>query len=355
MQHIFDIHDYDENFLDQFTSQTIPIYDLWSIRPLQNEQKEIISGNSAEVTKFRNFIIDHSNRDFPHPLVIVIGNSEKSNPNNILNTTKRYFKIKFDKYKGTDLGSPLLYGNAQPYPTGSEQMLPLSFQSYGQRLPGNPAGFGGISYTEIQGIIDRNVTDATRSIKAEYEENSAKREAESIRRIAELEMKMELYKLELRAREVEEKEKRLQNEMDEFEDRKEKGLGTVREYTKTIAGGLLEVGKSVLGLDESGKFSGKEKKERTEKSKDSEDKNLKGSRTCEDSGFEEKKEKKAEENGDAFSDLLGVIKGLNEEQKMQLMDVLIPEEAEQHLSGDENNKQSNNKENNEDIQSDHND
>ena len=97
MQHIFDIHDYDESFLEQFTSQSIPIYSLWSIRPLQNEQRELISGTSEDIDKFRDFINDHASKEYPHPLVIVIGNAEKSNPTNMSNTSKHYFKIKFEK------------------------------------------------------------------------------------------------------------------------------------------------------------------------------------------------------------------------------------------------------------------
>jgi len=98
MQNIFDIHDYDEGFLERFTSQTIPIYDLWSVRPLQNEQKELISGGSDDADKFRDFIIDHSNQEFPHPLVIVIGNAEKTNTDRMSNTSKKYFKLKFEKF-----------------------------------------------------------------------------------------------------------------------------------------------------------------------------------------------------------------------------------------------------------------
>jgi hypothetical protein len=282
MQHIFDIHDYDEHFLEQFTSCMIPIYDLWSIRPLQNEMKELISGTSAEIDKFRSFIIDHTNKEYPHPLIIVIGNAEKSNPKNMTNTSKKYFKIKFEKFKGNDLGSPLGMGFPQPYPTGNEQMIPLGYMGNMQRPMVN--GMQGFSINDLQGIIDRNVNDAARSIKAEYEELSAKREAESIKRLAELETKMELYKLDLREKEVSAKEQQLHDEINAFEERRVEGLGTVKDYTKTIASGLLELGKTAFGLDN----LDSKKKEKTEKTE-----NLKGSpktiTSFDDEGFTENK------------------------------------------------------------------
>lgn len=372
MQHIFDIHDYDENFAERFCSHTIPIYDLWSVRPLQNQMKEIISGSAEEVEKFRNFLVDHANKDYPHELVIVIGNSEKGNPGNMLNSTKKYFKLRFDKYKGNDLGQPLFMGGVNPYPTGTEQMIPLGFPAVpGSRLQGTP-GMPGISYTEIQGIIDRNVNDATRSIRAEYEENLAKRETESIKRIAELEMKMEFYKLDLRAREIEEREKRLQEDEDELAERKAEGLGSVKEYTKTIAGGLLELGKSAFGIDEienrvskAKKFKNKESENDNEKSEKRQ--NLRGAGSFDDSSFTKVSDdkdgfstksitkKQNPENGgneDAFSELLGVIQTLSVEQRMQLMDVLIPEEETSDAEALEDNENSNlNNQNHEEVQS----
>lgn len=328
MQHIFDIHDYDENFAERFCSHTIPIYDLWSVRPLQNQMKEIISGTSADVEKCRNFLIDHANKDYPHELVIVIGNAEKSNPGNMLNSTKKYFKLKFDKFKGNDLGQPLFLGSPQPYPVGQEQMLPMSYPGFPPRAQNGAAGFGGLgglSYQDLQGIIDKNVSDATRSIKAEYDEISAKRETDSIKRIAELEMKMELYKLELRSKEIEEKERKLMEELEEFEERKAEGLGTVKEYTKTIAGGLIELGKSALGLSEADDLVRKSFKKKNKEPEKSEP-NLKGaSPEFDDDGFTTKSETTAG-NEIAFGQLLNVIKGLSDDQKMQLMDVLIPED-----------------------------
>ncbi len=375
MQQIFDIHDYDEHFLEQFTSHLIPIYDLWSIRPLQNEQKELISGSSEEVEKFRNFIIDHTNKDYPHPLIIVIGNAEKGNSRNMSNTTKRYFKIKFEKFKGNDLGSPLALGYSQPYTNGSEQMIPLGFMGNMQR-PMMNNGMQGFSLGDIQGIIDRNVNDAARSIKAEYEELSAKREVESIKRIAELETKMELHKLEIREKEIEAKEQQLQEDIEAFEEKRLEGLGTVKDYTKTIASGLMELGKTAFGLDNlDSKKKDKTDKNKTDKS--GKDQNLGGTRSTsfDDEGFTENKSQNKEEksennsnnnksnnnteqpnnknNNDAFETLLEVVKNLNEEQKCTLMNVLIPEEEEIQKENNIENSQENqqNNEENENVQS----
>ncbi len=344
MQHIFEIHDYDEHFLEQFTSQSIPIYDLWSIRPLQNEQRELISGTSEETDKFRSFINEHAGKDFPHPLVIVIGNAEKSNPNNMSNTTKRYFKLKFEKFKGNDLGTPLPFNYPQNYPTGKEQMMPLSFSGHGQKQQ-QIAGMQGVSYTDIQGIVDRNVSDATRSIRAEYEESSAKREADSIKRIAELEMKMEFYKLEMKAKELEKREEKLEKELEGFAQEKVEGLGTVKEYTKTIAGGLIEVGKTAFGLEDS-----KYEKQKQEKKSERKEENLKGNvetTDFEDEGFVEK-----ETQGKQFDNLIETINNLSEDQKYDLLDVLMPEEVKEIKEDEIQTKKT---EDNEEIPSDNND
>jgi len=323
MQHIFDIHDYDENFAERFCNSTIPIYDLWSVRPLQNQMKEMITGTSEESAKLRDFLIDHAAKEFPHELLIVIGNSEKGNPGNMLNSTRKYFKLKFDKYKGNDIGQPLFLGSAPSYPTGQEHMMPLSFSGFPSR-PQNQGGFGGFSYQDLQGIIDKNVSDATRSIKAEYDEISAKRETDSIKRIAELEMKMELYKLELRAKEIEEKERKLLEELEELEGKKAEGLGTVKEYTKTIAGGLFELGKSAFGLNEADELV---KKSFKKKDLASAAADLKGtSSKLNDGDFKESTEQNDSNNGISYEDLIGMIEKMSDEQKMQLMDVLIPEE-----------------------------
>ncbi|MDD2636391.1 MAG: hypothetical protein PHW82_12945 [Bacteroidales bacterium] len=321
MQHIFDIHDYDESFLEQFTSQSIPIYSLWSIRPLQNEQREIVSGTSEEVDKFRNFINDHASKEYPHPLVIVIGNAEKSNPKNMSNTSKKYFKLKFEKFKGNDLGTPLPFGYESKYQTGNEQLLPLGFAGLGQR--NNQGGMQGVSYSDIQGIVDRNVSDATRSIKAQYEESSAKREADVIKKFAELEMKMELYKLDMREREISNKERKLQEDMDDLEERKTEGLGSLKDYTRTIAGGLLEVGKSAFGIEDKDFHKSKEPKK--ENGND-----LKGSSSSanfDDDGFVEKGNEN-DDRSNQFEDLLGMISNLNEDQKYALLDVLMPDDIE---------------------------
>jgi len=321
MQNIFDIHDYDESFLEQFTSQSIPIYSLWSIRPLQNEINEIISGTSEEVDKFRDFIIDHASKEYPHPLVIVIGNAEKNNPKNMSHTSKNYFKIKFDKFKGTDLGKPLPFAFESKYQTGNEQMIPLGFAGLGQRS--NQQGMQGVSYSDIQGIVDRNVSDATRSIKAQYEESSAKREADVIKKFAELEMKMELYKLDMREREISNKERKLQEDMDDLEERKAEGLGSLKDYTRTIAGGLLEVGKSAFGIEDKDYHKPKEPK----KENGSDLKGSSSSANFDDDGFVEKGNGN-NNRSNQFEDLLGMIRNLNEDQKYALLDVLMPDDIE---------------------------
>jgi len=318
---IYDIHDYDEIFLEGFITQTLPIYDLWNIRPLENENKILAAGTSKDIDKFRDFFSSHLDSDYPHPILIVIGNAEKNNPDNMVSNKKNYYKLKFDKYKGNDIGTPLHLPYRANYPTGQEQMVPLSFNGYGPKPQLGGAGMQGVSYNDIQGIVDRNVSDATRSIKAEYEENSARREADSIKRIADLEMRMELYKLDMRARDIEEKERKLQEELDDYEMKKAEGLGSVKEYTKTIAGGLLEVGKTAFGIED------KDEKKTVKKTEKQE---LKGSpettTSFDDEGFSEKKEEP--KSDDQFENLLGVIGNLNQDQKYALLDVLMPDDIQ---------------------------
>lgn len=370
MQNIFDIHDYDEHFIDQFTSQTLPIFDRWMIKPLQNEKKILDSGSSDEADKFIDFMNEHVEKDSPIPLLIVVGLTEKNNPTKMLNSTLQYHKLKFDKFKGNDIGTPLQFGYSQSN-QNNNQMMPLQMMGFGKKPPFNQSGMNGISYTEIQGIIDKNVSDATRSIRAEYEEVSAKREAESIKRLAELEMKMELYKLDLRAKEVEEKERKLQEELDNFEVEKAEGLGTVKDYTKTIASGLLELGKTAFGIED------KDDKKESSKSKSSSDKskkdnnNLKGTQTTSIDGddFTEKTDQASttEENNhkESFKDLKEILGDLSPEEKLEMIEILIPEEE---LSDNDNTSEetpkpkkktkTNNKtktKKNEDIQSDNND
>ena len=330
MHSILDIHDYDEGFLERFTSQTIPIYDLWSIRPLQNEQKELISGGSNDADKFRDFITDHSNQEFPHPLVIVIGNAEKTNTDRMSNTSKKYFKLKFEKFKGNDLGTPLtLSGTPEPYPTNQTPPMAFNGMNFNKANSNNP--MQGFSLGDIHGIIDRNVADATRSIKAEYQEQAALREADSIKRMAELETKMEMYKLDIRAKEVESKEDNLNKELEDFERKKMEGLGTVKDYTKTIAGGIFEFGKAAFGLDL--KDSDTPTKETKTKS------DLGSTNTINDNdGFKEiSTESKPTNNLDI---VLQGIASLDDEQKMALLDALIPETDEkttnktEHVSTD---------------------
>lgn len=338
MQNIFDIHDYDEGFLERFTSQTIPIYDLWSVRPLQNEQKELISGGSADADKFRDFINDHSNQDFPHPLVIVIGNAEKTNPERMSNTSKKYFKLKFEKFKGNDLGTPLtIAGAPQPYPMNHQ--APMEFMGMGNR-PNSSHPMQGFSLGDIHGIIDRNVADATRGIRAEYQEQAALREAESIKRMAELETRMEMYKLEIRAKEVESREQELRRELDELERRKSEGLGTVRDYTKTIAGGLFELGKSAFGLDGYSSDSIEKTTNNSEKA------DLGTTRLLDDNeGFSEvsSENNETKKNGHLKMVLEGIA-NLDEEQKMALLDALIPQDSNDEEDLRESSQENKNKE-----------
>jgi len=111
----------------------------------------------------------------------------------------------------------------------------------------------------------------------------------------------------------------------------------VKEYTKTIAGGLLEFGKAALGLDGMGNLS--KKSEKKPESSSSKSPNLSGSirEEPEEDGFTESGSKKPE-GKEAFLQLLDVVKGLSDDQKMQLMDVLIPEDMDGFEEENQNNQ-----------------
>ena len=109
MKNIIDIHNYDEYFLEQFISNILPVYEIWSIRYLQPKSRDLIAGRDKDTVLFQNFIENHSAKDYPTPLVIVLGNSEKNNKNHMSNFNKKYFKIKFENFKGNSLGTPLIF------------------------------------------------------------------------------------------------------------------------------------------------------------------------------------------------------------------------------------------------------
>ncbi len=111
MKSIIDVHDYDEHFLQQFISNILPVYEIWSIRYLQPKSKDLVAGRDKDAELFQNFIEDHSSKDYPHPLIIVLGNTEKNNKNHMSNFNKKYFKIQFENFKSNDIGTPLMLSN----------------------------------------------------------------------------------------------------------------------------------------------------------------------------------------------------------------------------------------------------
>ena len=108
MKNIIDIHDYDEYFLEQFVSQILPVYEIWTIRYLQPNSRDLIAGRDKDTELFQNFLENYFEKDYPSPLLIVLGNSEKNNKNHMSNFNKKYFKIKFENFKGNGLGTPLI-------------------------------------------------------------------------------------------------------------------------------------------------------------------------------------------------------------------------------------------------------
>lgn len=64
MKEISEIYQYDEDFIKDFATHFLPIYDLWSIRPLINTPKRLIAGKSEDIETFEEFITEHSLRKY---------------------------------------------------------------------------------------------------------------------------------------------------------------------------------------------------------------------------------------------------------------------------------------------------
>ncbi|PLW99921.1 MAG: hypothetical protein C0594_16415 [Marinilabiliales bacterium] len=106
MKNVQKLHTYTDKLLNRIVTNMLPFYDLWSIRSLENQRYEYISGNCNETEKFSQFISEYSNGDNPQNVLLVLGNSEKNYPTVMLNTSKKYMSIRF--MNNSDyLGEPL--------------------------------------------------------------------------------------------------------------------------------------------------------------------------------------------------------------------------------------------------------
>jgi len=346
----YDIHDYDEDFLERFIHQILPVYDLWSIRALRNDQKIIIDGSAKDTQKISDFLQDESSKQYPMDLLIILGTAEKGNPKLMLTRKRAYFKIRFDKNHNNEIGSPGFLDSSQRYSYNDQlQMFRTGISGIGNQ-------FGNNQMSSMKGIIDMQVGEAVRAVRTEYDEIVLRKESEAIKRHAELESKFEAYKLAVleqalnaRHQELDEREQRLSMMHEEIEAKRLEGLGTVKDYTKVIAGGLFEVGKAWLGLD-FGKNDDDEEvkssKTKAQNSKEKEEKNEDLSNTQDESkkkssGFEEFN--RYDEPEIKHHQLKGVldiemilagIKSLSVDEKMLLLDALMPEEEEENTENE---------------------
>lgn len=356
MQNIHNIYEYDDNTLEMILQKVLPLYELWLIKPLENEKMIFMSGKRSDVKLFTDFIAEHVEKEFPHPLMIVFGMAEKGNKDVMIRTNRKYIKLQFEKFAGDENGEPFVLSGA----AYNNQMQPVGYMA-GQQ--GYMNGQGGVTIHEIQGIIDRNVNDAQRSIRAEYEELNAKREAESIKRIAELEMRMEMYKLEMRENDLREKERKLREEMEDFEDKRSEGLGNVKDYSRAIAGGILELGKAYFGIDKDEIKLTKKKKGLGEVEEKAETRKA----SFNDDDFEQvdaEREYNGQENqrnDDQVSEMLTNFSGLTEDQKYEFLQNIFPgeddpqqEESTTEETTENNEVEPENNNENEDVSADNN-
>jgi hypothetical protein len=134
---------------------------------------------------------------------------------------------------------------------------------------------------------------------------------------------MEMYKLELRARELERKEQELNGLIEELEQKQLEGMGTVKDYTKTIAGGLMELGKTAFGLDDRHSSDSLKTKPSDSSSKNTKPSNSLGN-TITDDGFSEVSANN-KNSDDSLDQILQGIAHLDDQQKEALLDALLSE------------------------------
>ncbi|MBN2683500.1 MAG: hypothetical protein JXR58_13480 [Bacteroidales bacterium] len=116
MKNIIDIQFYSEDFLDKMIREIISFYELWSIRPLQNEKKVLCSGTSSHHELFTEFMKSHAEKEYPVDLLVYVGNGEKKYPLIMLNKTKKAIKVKFEHMQPGSIGTPLIlpgYNNSE--------------------------------------------------------------------------------------------------------------------------------------------------------------------------------------------------------------------------------------------------
>lgn len=357
MLDIYDIHDYSEDFLEKFLYQTLPAYDLFIIRSLRNDQKTLIDGSTQDIKKISDFLQSESEKKYPMDLLIILGTAENSNPKIMLSRKRVYFKIKFNQNHESEIGTPGYLDSNQPYNYNDQlRMFRAGISGVGNQFGNNQIG-------SMKGIIDMQVGEAVRAVRNEYDEIVLKKESEALRRHVELEKKFEEYKLAVqeeairkREQDMDERERAMQEQYAEMEARRLEGLGTVKEYTKVIAGGLLEFGKAWFGFDFGKNDDDDEKspksKNQNSKEKDQELSNVKSKYKFEDeddTGFElandelenDKEDKEDKEKSkpsiskidtkiieENLELLRGIVKGLRPEARLILLGDLLPEEDE---------------------------
>jgi hypothetical protein len=190
-QRVHEVYYYNEDFIETFLKR-FEIHDLWNIRPMENEKKRLLSGNTKEVDKFRDFIITESHKEDPLDLIITLGIGEKNYPTIMLNQGRKYFKLYFRKSIDND-GTPLILPGSINYQRQQQQEYQKMMEAqYYAQLSGNnnqqqaPA----INLNEVNKYMASCVAESTRQVREELEEVQASREQEYQNRIKELEKRI---------------------------------------------------------------------------------------------------------------------------------------------------------------------
>jgi hypothetical protein len=202
-----------------------------------HNQEDVVLGQGQNAHDFRDFLMQYAADDeLKHPILVKYGTNDRNGTP--LRFSFKYLLISFDDGEA---------GSSIPMMINQPGTQPMSgFGMHPQAMSGL------VTQDQLQGIIDKNVSDVQRSLRAEFDEQNARNNADSYKQKIEYEIRLLEFQLEMKRDELDKKEAEIEKKLIDYEDKQRDTLGSVRDYTKAIAGGLMELGKGYLGIKNSG-------------------------------------------------------------------------------------------------------
>lgn len=96
MKNIMYSSNYTEDFAEKITKQIFLIYELWSIKPVMNFGKVLISGETKDIRKFSDYINNHAKKENPVDLFIYVGNTCKNQAKILHTASAKIIKLTFN-------------------------------------------------------------------------------------------------------------------------------------------------------------------------------------------------------------------------------------------------------------------